>query len=313
MSCIVVNDAAETCANCGKRDGDGGEGGTAKLTNCAACRLVKYCGADCQKAHREQHKKACELRAAELKDERLYGQGQERPEDDFCPICSLPIPHPMDMHSSLSACCVKKVCHGCIRAVGKRGMLETCLFCRTPLFEDVATANAYLQKRVDAKDPAALSSRGNQYYYGSYGFEHDLPRATELWTEAAKLGNIEAQYALAFNFFDGRGVPHDEEKALWYLEKAAMQGQVDARHKLGWLEHDNGNRGRAVRHYLISAKMGLEKSLFAIKDMFAAGRASKEEYAEALREYQNAVEETKSPERCEALPHIRNLHTKENI
>ena len=63
-----------------------------KLKNCNACRLVKYCGVGCQKAHRKQHRKACKLRAAELKDEKLYGQGHERPENDFCHICTLPIP-----------------------------------------------------------------------------------------------------------------------------------------------------------------------------------------------------------------------------
>ena len=46
-------------------------------------------------AHRKQHKKACKKRAAELKDEQLYSQGHERPEGNFCPICTLPIPLPM--------------------------------------------------------------------------------------------------------------------------------------------------------------------------------------------------------------------------
>ena len=42
------------CANCGKHGSD-----TVKLKDCAACRLVKYCGVDCQRAHRKQHKRAC--------------------------------------------------------------------------------------------------------------------------------------------------------------------------------------------------------------------------------------------------------------
>ncbi|EJK68666.1 hypothetical protein THAOC_10132 [Thalassiosira oceanica] len=60
-----------------------------------AGRLVKFCGVDCQRAHRKQHKKACKQRVAELKDEQLYSQGHERPDGDFCPICTLPIPLPM--------------------------------------------------------------------------------------------------------------------------------------------------------------------------------------------------------------------------
>ena len=46
--------------------------------------------------------------------------------------------------------------------------------------------------------------------------------------------------------------------------------------------------------------MGDERSLNLIKDIFKAGLATKTQYAEALRGYQNAVEETKSAQREEA-------------
>ena len=36
-------------------------------------------------------KKACKHRAEEHKDEQQYSQGLERPEEDFCPICALPL------------------------------------------------------------------------------------------------------------------------------------------------------------------------------------------------------------------------------
>ena len=41
---------------------------------------------------------------------------------------------------------------------------------------------------------------------------------------------------------------------------------------------------------MISAKMGYEKSLNAIKDMFKAGHATKAQYTEALIGYRDAVE-----------------------
>ena len=52
---------------------------------------------------------------------------------------------------------------------------------------------------------------------------------------------------------------------------------------------------------MISAKMGLKMSLDTIKAMFIDGNATKAQYAEALKGYQNAVEEMKSPERDEAV------------
>ncbi|EJK53487.1 hypothetical protein THAOC_27074, partial [Thalassiosira oceanica] len=130
MSCIAVDGGpADVCANCGKGN-SGGEGGV-KLKDCTACRLVKYCGVDCQRAHRKLHKKACKQRVAELKDEQLYGQGHERPERDFCTICTLPISLPMEDHSVFEVCCMKRICEGCVRAAQKRGMFD-CAFCRTP-------------------------------------------------------------------------------------------------------------------------------------------------------------------------------------
>ena len=57
----AVVSTEDVCANCGKQGSD------TKLKDCTACRLVKYCGVECQKAHRKQHKKTCKKRAAELK------------------------------------------------------------------------------------------------------------------------------------------------------------------------------------------------------------------------------------------------------
>ena len=55
-----------------------------------------------------------------------------------------------------------------------------------------------------------------------------------------------------------------------------------------------------MRHFLISAKMGDKDSVEKIKKMFMAGLATKEQYAEALKGYQDAVEEMKSHDRDEA-------------
>ena len=52
---------------------------------------------------------------------------------------------------------------------------------------------------------------------------------------------------------------------------------------------------------MISAKMGLKPSLDIIRRMLVDGTATKAQYAEALKGYQDAVEEMKSPERDAAL------------
>jgi len=69
---------------------------------------------------------------------------------------------------------------------------------------------------------------------------------------------------------------------------------------LGLHEYTNGNHEVAVQHLMIPAKMGDADSLNEIKGMFMKGHATKAQYAEALKGYQNALEETKSPQREEA-------------
>jgi len=321
MSCVPVKgDGAEACANCGSVSI-----GTVKLKDCTACRLVKYCGVDCQRAHRKQHKKACKQRAAELKDEQLYSQGHERPEGDYCPICTLPIPLPVDKHSGLNVCCMKRICNGCDVAA-KLGGMNDCVFCRTPFPKIDDDIPATIQKRVSKKDPLAIALGekychfrakilamiqtrvakkdheainflGEKYSHGSLGLQRDMRRAVHLWEEAAELGSIEALCHLGVAFHEGEAVQRDKAKGDGFFERAAMQGHVESRFKLGVKEALERNHDRALKHYLISAKMGHESSLDLIKDMFMGGTATKEQYADALKGYQDAVEEMKSHDR----------------
>lgn len=96
------------------------------------------------------------------------------------------------------------------------------------------------------------------------------------------------------------GVEQDRAKGISYWQNAAIEGDPESRYALGIIEWNQENYELAVQHHMISAKMGYEKSLDSIKDMFMEGHATKAQYAEALRGYQNALEETKSPQREEA-------------
>ncbi|EJK63031.1 hypothetical protein THAOC_16336 [Thalassiosira oceanica] len=295
MSCVPAgDDGDEACANCGKQGSD-----TIKLKNCAACLLVKYCGVDCQRAHRKQHKRACKQRAAELKDEKLYSQGHGRMEGDFCPICTLPIPLPMVDNSVFTGCCMKRICNGCALVSVKRGMLD-CAFCRAPVSKNDADDLSMVQARVGRKDPDAINYLGGLYFYGQLGLQKDMRKAVELWTEAAELGSIGALFNLGNAYRLGEGVQEDEAKALEFYKKAAMQGHVESRHNLGCFEEEMRNYDSAIRHLLISAKMGFKESVETIKKLFMAGIATKEQYTQALKGYQDAMEETKSHDRDEA-------------
>src|SRR6056300_187939 len=119
----------EVCASCGKAAVD-----DVKLKKCA-CNLVKYCGVECQKNHRPQHKKLCKKRMAEIRDDRLFTQPDESHIGE-CPICCLPLPLDMEK-STMMSCCSKVICNGCRYANEKRereqGMESKCAFCREPV------------------------------------------------------------------------------------------------------------------------------------------------------------------------------------
>ena len=232
--------------------------------------------------------------------ERLLNEGHERTERDRCPICFLFIGLPATKHSNMNVCCMKRVCKGCVLAASQRGIYDSCPFCRTPHPKDNASALAMIQKRVSKGDAAAFFHLAQKYFYGELGLAKDVPRAIELWSEAAELESVEAHYELGVIYCAEKGTREDKPRGVHHWQLAAMKGHVSSRHNLGFDELINGECELAVKHWMISAKMGHEKSLTGIKGMFMDGLATKAQYAEALRGYGDAVEEMKSHHREEA-------------
>ncbi|EJK69137.1 hypothetical protein THAOC_09640 [Thalassiosira oceanica] len=240
--------------------------------------------------------------------QQLMASGHERPEGDRCPICFDLIELPLGQHSKINVCCMKKVCNGCRLAAHQRGIYGRCPFCRTPFPADDPSRLAMIQKRVNKGDADAITILGEQHCQGTLGLAKNVPRAIELWTEAAELGSLEAQNHLGLVHYNGNGVEQDKPRGIHHWQQAAMKGQVTSRNNLGFAEHRNGNYQLAVQHWMISAKMGFEQSLNEIKEMYKEGRATKAQYAEALLGYRDAVEETKSPQREEAKRLALGMH-----
>ena len=140
--------------------------------------------------------------------------------------------------------------------------------------------------RVMKKDPDAVWFLGDQYYHGKLGLQEDMQKAVELWTEAAELGSIDALYNLGVLYDCGEGVEKDQAKAVQFFKKGSIQGHSESRCNFACCEEENGNFDSAVKHLLIAAKMGRKESVESIKRMFMEGGATKEQYAEAPKGYQ---------------------------
>ncbi|EJK55993.1 hypothetical protein THAOC_24198, partial [Thalassiosira oceanica] len=198
--------------------------------------------------------------------ERLLNEGHGRWEGDRCPICFLFIGLPMNKHARMNVCCMKRVCNGCILAANLRGINDRCPFCRTPHPSDDASKLAMIQKREGKRDADAINHLAGQHYFGKLGLAKDVPRAIELWTEAAELGSVEAHYNLGVTYYNGDDVQEDKARGIHHWQEAAMKGDAESRHYLGTDEFIKGNYELAVQHWMISAKMGCENSLNDIKE-----------------------------------------------
>ena len=293
MSSSSDDNSMPKCAACGK----GGDG----LKTCNACKLVKYCNATCKKKHRSKHKKKCQRRAAEIFDEALFRQPQEREE---CPICMLPLPKKTEV--KYQPCCGKTLCDGCIYAAYKADRRQLCPFCRTPETSLEEEALGRLKKRVGAGDAKAIRNLGCLYDSGAMGVPQDYEKAVELWMQAGELGCDESYFNIAVSYDKGEGVERDEKKERYYLELAAMKGHMLARYNLGCMEMEAGNINRAVKHWMISAGAGDDNSLEAIRQFFLHGGATKDDFEKALHAHQEAKDEMKSDQRETASAIQRN-------
>ena len=276
-----------SCANCGQ-----GEEESCNLKTCTACKMVKYCNAACQEAHRSQHKKECRKRAAELHDEALF---KPPPKHEDCPICFMRMPSLGSGHRYYT-CCGNIVCNGCIYANKLTLGKHVCPFCRSPEHKS-EEIHEQIKKLVEMGNAEAMYSLGCCYAEGKFGLPKDLGKAVELWHRAAELGYAKSYYNVGIAYLNGDSVRKDEIKAKYYCELAAMRGDVKARYNLGIFEMRGGNIDRALKHFMIAAGDGSELSLKQIKQLFMKGHATKKDYAKALRYHQAYLDEVRSDQR----------------
>jgi len=98
----------------------------------------------------------------------------------------------------------------------------------------------------------------------------------------------------------GEGVEQDGKRAQHYWELAAIWGNEVARFNLGIDEKNVGNMNTALKHLMIAARCGDNESLKNIREFYVNGHATKDDYAKALRAYQEYVDGIKSDQRDEA-------------
>jgi TPR repeat protein len=237
-----------------------------------------------------------EVESNEIRDKNMFTQPDESHWGE-CPICCLPLPQD-ESKCIFMNCCSTRLCNGCDYANQKHekeaGLKRRCVFCREPLSESEEEAVKLTLNRVKKNCPAAMCQMGKKCID-----EGDDEAAFKYFKKAAELGDAVAHYNLSIMYLHGGGVEKDMKKAIYHWEEAAIGGDAHARYNLGIYEKRNGRFERARKHFIIAANLGYNDSLKKLRELYADGHASKEDYADALRAYQATVEATKSPEREE--------------
>ena len=284
-----------TCAACGK------EGEEDSMNICNKCKMVHYCNAVCKKKNKSKHKKKCDRRVAELYDEALFN---EPPPREDCPICFLPLPLGAGQ-TRFKSCCGKYICQGCAFAIVDEDMKKKkedrlCPYCRMPRPSSNEEILNLLTNLIEKGNAMAYYQIAGYYADGTNGMPKDLEKANELWLKAGELGGSDAYSRLGYSYNDGMGVEIDKMKAKHYWELAAMNGNVHARYNLGVVEGNAGNHQRAMKHFMLAAKSGYNKSLDVVKKGFMYGDVTKDDYESTLRAYHNRQAEMKSEARDKA-------------
>jgi len=157
------------------------------------------------------------------------------------------------------------------------------------------------EKRMKLNDPNAFHRLAYAYTNGEWGLRKDMKKAFKYYTRAAELGSSRSHYEIGVCYHFGEGVDKDTKRAFYHWELAAIDGHEMARHTLGANEGNNGNIGRAMKHFMIAAKSGHGDSLKMVGEGYKRGHVTKDEYATTLRAYQVSIDEVKSEQREKAV------------
>ena len=128
------------------------------------------------------------------------------------------------------------------------------------------------------------------YFYG-IGVEEDLDKALEYLTIIADYGYPDMQYELGFLYNDcdslNKGWRSRKHEAAHWLEKAAVQGNVEAMYMLGTI-YDSCRWG--IRHYQQrafvwfkrAAELGHDEAMCSLCWCYKLGRGTKKDHEKAL-------------------------------
>jgi len=135
-----------------------------------------------------------------------------------------------------------------------------------------------IQARAERGDSDAQLKLGAMYYNGD-GIPEDEELAAYWYTKAAEQGNSDAQYRLGDCYYKGNGVPQDIEQTLYWWKKAAEQGNVDAQNNVGSIYISQMDEPeKALPWFIKAAEQGSPLAQYSLGAMHVYGSGVEQDY-----------------------------------
>lgn len=163
-------------------------------------------------------------------------------------------------------------------------------------------AMAATSERVAVRHVAGLAAKGDPKGLYDLAVLHDMgydsipvdsARSTALYRLSAEAGYAPAQNYLGFRYFNGEGVRQDVDSALYWLAKAAGQGDAKAANNLGYLL---ANSDRVTRDYPQAMKWlgkaadaGVATAESLLADLYRQGLGTQPDTVKAEALYGKAI------------------------
>ena len=117
-------------------------------------------------------------------------------------------------------------------ALGPRG--AAAMIAVALLFTAARPVHAGIDEEAITRIAAALRTEARTYEHAE-GVARDIGRAVDLYCEASRLGDAEAQFGLGWMYANGRGMPRDNRMASLFFGIAAAQGHAYAQKMLAFV------------------------------------------------------------------------------
>lgn len=151
-----------------------------------------------------------------------------------------------------------------------------------------------LNERAEAGDGKALYNLATVYENGYDSIAPDTARSVKLYQLSARAGYAPAQNYLGFLYFNGNGIKQDIDSALYWMAKAAGNGDAKAANNLGYLlahsEVVTRDYPQAVSWLTKAAEAGLPSAQANLAELVSQGLGTETDTIKAASLYDKAIE-----------------------